>query len=602
MRFKSKPQGGLQVFAVSGTNVVSFGIKADQAALDGVLGFSIKRFDHQTNERGWVEGYKVFRSVVPNPTPTTKVLTRDHPIQSLIWDDFYVVPGGTYDYEFYPFKGTPQTPDLTTPPVTISTTTEPLSAGDHDIFFNRGVTGSQSYAIHFKNKPPDKQPTEQKRKEAFEWLSRNLDEELIGFIESADTGDAIRGCFYEFSFDPVLDAFKKAIDKGVDVKLIIDEKVNEHTLKANPAKGRPHDVFVESTPRVKNLAAIAKAGLPDSAITPRVARKDDIQHNKFMVLLKGAARTPTAVWTGSTNITTGGIYGQANVGHLVRDTNTAGQFLAYWNILADDPGAKTDAKTDPVNIAFLSEVDGLTPTPTTVDDIPHGVTPIFSPRGNLKPLDLYQTLLANPAAMSCGTFPFGITRTWRKPLADSGASGRLCFLLLDKVDRVKPTKSDPGPVVLLNSTSNIYKAYGSEIETALGKWVIETNNIKLNLNEFVSYIHLKFILHDPLGPDPIVVTGSANFSDASTTENDENMIIIRGDRRVADIYFTEFNRLWGHYYYRSVVEQTKKDKPPPGPGKPHNYQDLWESTDWQRDYAPGKLRAKRVQQYIQMSI
>lgn len=423
-----------------------------------------------------------------------------------------------------------------------------------------------------------------------------------GFIESAAKGDAIRGCFYEFSYAPVLDAFKKAIDKGVDVQLIVDEKVNEHTLKANPAKGRPNDVFVESTPRVKNLAAIADAKLPDSAIKPRQARKDDIQHNKFMVLLKGAARTPTAVWTGSTNITTGGIYGQANVGHLVRDKNTAGQFLEYWSILADDPGAPTDAKKNPVNVAFLSEIDGQTPTPATMDDIPQGVTPIFSPRGNLKPLDLYQTLLANATAMSCGTFPFGITRTWRKPLADSGASGRLCFLLLDKVDRVKPTKSDPGPVVLLNSTSNIYKAYGSEIETALGKWVIETNNIKLNLNEFVSYIHLKFILHDPLGPDPIVVTGSANFSDASTTENDENMIIIRGDRRVADVYFTEFNRLWGHYYYRSVVEQTKKDKAPPGAGKPHNYQDLWETTDWQLDYAPGKLRTKRVQQYIQMAI
>lgn len=115
---------------------------------------------------------------------------------------------------------------------------------------------------------PDKQHTEQKRKEAFEWLSRNLDEELIAFIESAVEGDAIRGCFYEFTFDPVLEAFKKAIDNGVDVKLIIDEKVNEHTLKANPAKGRPHDVFVESMPRVENLAAIAKAGRPTAPSHP----------------------------------------------------------------------------------------------------------------------------------------------------------------------------------------------------------------------------------------------------------------------------------------------------------------------------------------------
>ena len=73
----------------------------------------------------------------------------------------------------------------------------------------------------------------------------------------------------------------------------------------------------------------------------------------------------------------------------------------------------------------------------------------------------------------------------------------------------------------------------------------------------MSYIHSKFLLMDPLGDDPIVVTGSANFSDASTNDNDENMLIIRGDQRVADIYFTEFNRLFNHYYFRSVQEETR---------------------------------------------
>ena len=63
---------------------------------------------------------------------------------------------------------------------------------------------------------------------------------------------------------------------------------------------------------------------------------------------------------------------------------------------------------------------------------------------------------------------------------------------------------------------------------------------------------------DPLSRDPIVVTGSANFSDDSTNDNDENMLIIRGEQRVADIYFTEFNRLFNHYYFRSVYEALKK--------------------------------------------
>ena len=58
------------------------------------------------------------------------------------------------------------------------------------------------------------------------------------------------------------------------------------------------------------------------------------------------------------------------------------------------------------------------------------------------------------------------------------------------------------------------------------------------------------MLVDPLGPDPIVVAGSANFSAASSNQNDENMLVIRGNRRVAQIYLGEFMRLYNHYAFR----------------------------------------------------
>jgi len=603
MRFKSNTVKGIQVFAVAGTNTVSFGIRATGRAREGLLGFAVERVDRTTNTGHWIEGYKVFRSIIKNPTPKTRVSTYDHPIQSLVWDDFIAEPDHSYDYVFHPLKGTPAHLDRTTPPVTISVTTEALSAGTHDIYFNRGVTASQFYANEFGNKPPDKQPTPKKQAEALAWLSRDLDEAVIEFIASAKKGDAIRGCFYEFRYAPVLDALKEAIDRGVDVKLIVDLKVNEKTIKPTPKNKLKKPKFVPSNPREANLDAIEEAGLPDDAIITREARRDDLQHNKFMVLLRGkSARKPVAVWTGSTNLTDGGIHGQANVGHCVRDETTAAQFLAYWKVLEDDPGAATDAKTNPINIAFLNEVDALSPVPASVKAIPTGTTALFSPRGSLAPLDLYVQLLARAKSLSCGTFAFGIPRPFRDAISANGATGPLCFLLLEDEDRPKPTKANPGPVVRLNSRNNTYKASGSELHTTLGRWVAETNNKTLKLNVHVTYIHLKFILHDPLGPDPIVVTGSANFSPASTTENDENMLVIRGDRRVADIYFTEFNRLWGHYQYRSVVEATARQKPKPGDPAPHDYQDLWENTDWQKDYEPGDLRSKRVDQYVKMAI
>jgi phosphatidylserine/phosphatidylglycerophosphate/cardiolipin synthase-like enzyme len=73
----------------------------------------------------------------------------------------------------------------------------------------------------------------------------------------------------------------------------------------------------------------------------------------------------------------------------------------------------------------------------------------------------------------------------------------------------------------------------------------------LNLN--VDYLHTKYMLIDPLTDNPTVITGSANFSDNSTTMNDENMLVISGDKRVAEIYLTEFMRLFKHFQHRNKV-------------------------------------------------
>lgn len=80
------------------------------------------------------------------------------------------------------------------------------------------------------------------------------------------------------------------------------------------------------------------------------------------------------------------------------------------------------------------------------------------------------------------------------------------------------------------------------------------------LNRNARYLHTKYMLVDPLGPGPMVVSGSANFSEASTTDNDENMLIIRGDERVADIYLGEFMRLYRHYAFRDFMGSKKAEK------------------------------------------
>ncbi|MEO5905466.1 MAG: phospholipase D-like domain-containing protein, partial [Saprospiraceae bacterium] len=111
----------------------------------------------------------------------------------------------------------------------------------------------------------------------------------------------------------------------------------------------------------------------------------------------------------------------------------------------------------------------------------------------------------------------------------------------------------------------------------------------------VSYIHSKFLLVDPLSNDPVVITGSANFSADSTNRNDENMLIIRGDKRVADIYFTEFNRLFHHYYFRAVYNNAKENN------RSDSASLFLRPTDsWLDKYKPGTFRYKRVDMFSKM--
>src|SRR5215207_8705148 len=94
---------------------------------------------------------------------------------------------------------------------------------------------------------------------------------LLRFIRSAKPNDGLLCCFYEFRYAPVAEELKKAVDRGVDVRIIVDAKVNEYT----DSKGNFHESF----PREENLRTIAAAHLPGASIVRREARARAIQHN-----------------------------------------------------------------------------------------------------------------------------------------------------------------------------------------------------------------------------------------------------------------------------------------------------------------------------------
>jgi phosphatidylserine/phosphatidylglycerophosphate/cardiolipin synthase-like enzyme len=553
----------LKAAAYAGTYVIVLAwdtFDGEPPARNDLLGYAIERaeLDAAGNEveRYWLRGIKRFKDKDKGLPPGTPVSSAEHPIQSFLWADYTAKAGTHYLFRIVPVFGTVKNPKLDDQAaVTLDVTAEiegdmPSGAANdvrHDVFFNRGVIGSQAYAREFGNREPD---GENPQSPEMRWLSRGLFEALMRFIGLAKDGMALRAVFYEFHYQPIANAFAKAIEAGVDVKIVYD---------------------AESSYKTDNEASIAAARLGEyNAVIPRTVT-EGIRHNKFIVLSDG--NQPVAVWTGSTNISAGGIFGHSNVGHIVWDGNVAAKYLEYWERLAQN---LTPTKLRAPNRAT---------TPTPVGKPPKkSVTPLFSARDDKDKndtLEWYAARLADAREVSCMTYAFNIDEVFLQVLDQENDVLRYVV------------KDDPlGESETIGQDHDVIFAAGSYLaEGALANFVRERSN-PLNTNR---YIHDKFMLIDPLSNDPLVVSGSANFSRPSQRINDENMLVIRGNTRVADIYFGEFMRVFDHHYARYIVRKlTDEGRSDPEAGYLKEETGKWLPSH----FDPASYKAKRRKYFV----
>ena len=511
----------LTVQAIGGSHVVLLGWDFPREKCNGLLGFAIHRTDPTEGEAGWLRGLKTFQETDPGFLPGSTYSTREHPVQSFMWADYAAKPGRPYDYRVVALKGSP-TALQPVAETEVQVRTESPEGGLNDVHFNRGVAASQEYARRFGNRKPS-----EIGRPAFEWLSRGLFEAMTDFVAACGPGDALRICAYEFHYAPFLAALKAAVDRGVDLRVVYDHRDPDFPGPANDA-------------------ATTAAGIALLCI-PRRTAKSAISHNKFMVRIR--AGTPDAVWTGGTNFSEGGIFGQSNVGEVAEDTGVAKKYLQYWELLAGDP---TSASLRP-------RVEALSPVP--VGKPPVGNSVIFSPRGSLNVLQWYaERALAAEQALFM-TFAFGMNDLFKKVYRNSRAPLR--FAIMEKASGPQRTAAaraaEEEEIRRLRSDEANLFAIGSRLTSMrFDRWLEEQLT---DLNSHVRYIHNKFMLIDPLSDDPIVIGGSANFSAASTENNDENMLVIRGNTRVADIYLGEFMRLYSHHAFREFAESRREPNP-----------------------------------------
>ena len=516
----------LAVRAIGGLHVVTLAwdfVEGNESKRKDLLGFAIERTelkDGQEVERYFLRGIKRFEFKDEGLAPGTPVPTSEHTVQSFQWADYTAKPRTSYRFRVVPCYGKPKLLTLdeaSATSVDIETEAEAGKAGAHgaaahDVFFNRGAAGSQAYARRFPNQLPDQAKPQS---EQMKWLSRGLYEALIKFIGLASGPNySLRAMLYEFHYLPVGLAFKAA-----------------KKAKANVAIR-----YEASSYQKVNEAMIAKAGIKTLCKPQKV--RDGIRHNKFIVLLKDG--NPIAVWTGSTNISAGGIFGHSNVGHVVWDPDVAQRYLDYWDRLADPNVTRA-----PLVAANLE----CEPTPETTDVSGARVLTLYSPRDDkdeLPTLEWFAHLMKSAERMVCITYAFNLDQRFLDVLKDPGDTLR--YAVFDDIPSTKITEQ-------IQLAKNTVIAAGAKLE---GGDLDDFNPEVLTGFNSNNYIHDKFMLIDPLGAHPVVVTGSANFSASSQWKNDENMLVIAGDKRVADIYFGEFMRVFDHLYSRYIVAVMKK--------------------------------------------
>ncbi len=309
----------------------------------------------------------------------------------------------------------------------------------------------------------------------------------------------------------------------------------------------------------------------------RMFNNAHIGHNKFAVFqdADGVAR---AVLTGSTNWTPTGLCGQSNNAILIESEALATAYLNYWHSITTDterfvspepPSAPTrnvqgaalrseNAATHPsIKLADGSQLT-LWRAPNT-----HAAT-----KGDALPPDLHEVydLLAKAQdAIFFAVFlpsQSGRASVIEEVIRVAGANPSLVVLgcvsdVMAMPNYVPPTRGRHDkrvqPAVYDNRNVHMARAVALSKDDIVGSFESEL------LSVGKAIIHDKIMVIDPLSDSCAIVLGSHNLGFKASYENDENLLIIRGNRSLAEAYMVHVLDVYEHYRYRAL-QRDMKDK------------------------------------------
>jgi hypothetical protein len=234
----------------------------------------------------------------------------------------------------------------------------------------------------------------------------------------------------------------------------------------------------------------------------------NIMHNKFMIVdaHSGNANDPI-VWTGSTNWDDQQINSDYNNVIIIQDKNLAAAYTTEFNEMWGDTGLVPNA----VNSRFGPFKTNNTPHTFTIGS--RTIELYFSPS------DGTNGKILNAISSANNTLYFGV----------------YTFTETNDADSIK-AKDQAGIY-----TAGIMDQYSQTFTPYTTLSPVMGNMLKVYSGNFL--YHNKFLIVDACDStsDPLVLTGSHNWSASADTKNDENTLIVHS-AIVANIYYQSFNQ------------------------------------------------------------
>jgi PLD-like domain len=517
---------------------------------EGCLGFAIERRlrRDQHDETTWLDNYA--------PPPLTTAGLGKHqsslkwPFRRFTWTDHSVGSGDRVSYRVIPvfdegpdFKGGSKWSK--------SVTFGVRPNAKYAAFFNRGFVISQFMSRYLDEHYPGLTRTKALKRFKADaakvedrlrvFLSGQLRTQLLEVLESVRKGTGhVYATLFELNDDELIEALRALRERAHVVLANGAIKIKED------ANGKALETSAEARKRDENKDARHKliaAGV-DLEEKNRFVAPKPLAHNKFFVVTDAAGK-PKRAWTGSTNWTTTGLCTQLNNGLLVNDAGVAAAYLEQWHALrgagSEHPAALATSNGTPADVPAARASVHFTRAKGRVDL--DALAEIV--RGTAEGVLFLMFIPGASGVLSA-------VRALQKAKPDLLIRGVVSDLPKGSEDeKTGPTTSVRvtlvgGPNERLDgaSTFDVVQPEGKANPTA--HWAAETTRGQFGAIGH-AIIHSKVLVVDPLSDAPTVVTGSHNFSISASEDNDENFIVVRGDKKLAEAYAVNVQSAWRHY-------------------------------------------------------